>query len=242
MPDQLVDMCTKGLSCPDTQRPMRWRTRLRASKLFSRELLTLCGGHGRLDHREITGKLRDGTARSALGKVYTVDFSTDLVDELVMANSSDSEDDVDVLFATTTRAQGDAERRQSQSTDYDESEDCECEEPFEIFTNFGKITCKGCIAKAKGKTGILKHAENKTCRIWCKRQERNRWRQSVAKRQKERAKGSLGMPSSGSTSAPPPKTGWKKRPRAKAAAGGAAAANPEKDVEMEGELETGHEP
>ena len=28
LPDQLVDMCTKGLSCPDTQRPMRRRTRL----------------------------------------------------------------------------------------------------------------------------------------------------------------------------------------------------------------------
>ena len=64
----------------------------------------------------------------------------------------------------------------------------------------------------------------------------------MAKRQKERAKGSLGMPSSGSTSAPPPKTGSKKRPKAKAAVGGAAAANPDKDVEMEEELETGHEP
>ena len=64
---------------------MRRRSRLRGSKLFSRELLTTCTGHGRTDHREITGRLKNGTARSVYAKAYTVGFCTAVVDEMVLA-------------------------------------------------------------------------------------------------------------------------------------------------------------
>ena len=103
--------------------------------------------------------------RSSIGKVYTLDFCQAVAEDMCydcdVCEGVIDEAEFQTCFAD--EVQGDSERRQSKFPV------CRSGETLEILTNFGKITCKGCIANAKGRDG--KHVDNKTRKRYCRRQE-----------------------------------------------------------------------
>ena len=67
-------MCQHNLRCPDSNMYMKRRTQLRGSVPLSDRVVKLCEGHGRSEHRNISGRLKDGTRRTDFSKEYPVTF------------------------------------------------------------------------------------------------------------------------------------------------------------------------
>lgn len=65
-------------------------------------------------------------------------------------------------------------------------DDAESGEAIFVAPNWPKITCPGCIAEAKGRTGTNHNSNKLVCKIELKRKERARYRAAVLERQKAR--------------------------------------------------------
>ena len=109
----------------------------------------LCGGHGRADHRTISGRLKDGRRRTDVSKQYTLAFSHAIASELSH-----------LLYEYDV--QGDEEQRQSPTPhDYFEFSDIDLNSPaIAAWPHWPTVTCAGCKAEKAGRVGVSHDKDN----------------------------------------------------------------------------------